>query len=1511
MAIYKATYCYPLLNSLDIRIVANSAEELIAPYQLLKCKVDSSNKTVTGYKIRIIDGANNQVFPVANNGEGYISPLSELELLSFGGDINTGLNGTLLYIPFFQNYNHNQNQGYNNMALPSRNAIYYVPRYKAHYIIENTTGWTLSSDNNVLSKTNWDGKIEGEAVQEGEYVLVSAASPMGGIWMVYNNGDLHRYKTNSELTNFNIVITNGSHHDTIYQCDGTQYTPISDHSGQWVDIEGNPINLDIDGGTYKWEITLYQGEIEPLSETVNITVGGAPDTVTVERMNYSNLNYEWFDAVLNRGTVLGSTNKRIQIADKPTSIGGGKLPSGTTSSALVLQGKYLQLLDANGRGIADRSYVRSYDATYGHAYPMEDSFQLNWIEQAEKVRFYKHSNSEDSVLANEIVRLATTENIDLYTYEYKQEEVYNQSDAEEVLNNGDQLVYWKPLSKASASGDDFELADADAQYLADNQIDPDPEHPTIPRTWSVDRWVGFDTSKWGYGGGGYQGTFSVNFYNPEGFPELTRQDINVQIVQGYFSNTDWTVSFNESRTILTVNISTINHAGNVSYNSGNAHITFSFTTTNRYYKYIPTEPSATLGLIKVDGYDTKVNDLVLVKNQNYAQENGVYQVGAEGWHRAAGYEDWGSFIGKIIFVQQGAQNKGTNWESLAQPGGNLYKFDSATSGNSPLYFKRESPIVLFSNKTKYGVDLVGAFTVTTGQTPTLLVDGIKFTPGQNVYNTIDNKIYVIDSIEDTLTNVTVLPVVINIGDYLSVVDGEKYGNSVVKIVNTALPGALTPILEPQISYDLSEAYVLKNTTTTTYISPYLGAQAGMAIKLLNGATVTLSGNETKWLKILGIDTTTWCITHGVLTQPMASASLMDNTIPYTYELRSYFKSSDENPFYINENPYLELVGNFTPSIDWCAMTYGSEVASFLQTLIGEGVTTKIVQTQGLYVGGTVGEIERTLQQRAPELKCIYHQFQQSSWESYRWILINYDAEVLQDTGNCYDKELEAAFYGLNNEINFDPNGNVYYAILMVTDEIGNNLLFIIKLIVDPNSAVQADIVFSADFDCSTQSVLLNYQDTTILYPNVDDAANQKSYRYNEANEDLYNNVITWDNSYLVNSSGWVSVKDVSNDYNVPLVDIYTSSAVESYCGLSQSVIHGLNYSHYFLANKNSTDLSAQTLFLEGDETYGDCFYFETELQLNKNYCGEFIKLKVEGDTSNSYLSIALSLPDNFTNPGTSLDPTELNVDRNQINLILEGYNGSTVTKGTYLRGSSSDTPLTWCSPKVIGSGLKYILQPESVTEDTTKEYEPIAISYDNKSWYLWYKPVKKASGSVQYYLNSKKPLGNLCLFNSANNNGPAYWSETRGTLYFYPNTNNMIDGLTSGEGINLVNVKENVGKELAQNIPTWPSGTDEDNLLWDESGIVNNDCPVKWDEVGAETTAMSKWKPMNRHPDSELAASTWRVIIKMHHTEVIWSDLVDHSGSNITFASDAESQDTTVIKYANEIYGYVIFKQIS
>ena len=104
MAVYKATYCFPFLNNANIRNTDIHIRDF------LKCQVDTSNKNVTGYKIRILDSNNNQIFPI---GKEYISPISELRDyinevpkygLDWGDDTNTGLNGTYLEIPFFRNF---------------------------------------------------------------------------------------------------------------------------------------------------------------------------------------------------------------------------------------------------------------------------------------------------------------------------------------------------------------------------------------------------------------------------------------------------------------------------------------------------------------------------------------------------------------------------------------------------------------------------------------------------------------------------------------------------------------------------------------------------------------------------------------------------------------------------------------------------------------------------------------------------------------------------------------------------------------------------------------------------------------------------------------------------------------------------------------------------------------------------------------------------------------------------------------------------------------------------------------------------------------------------------------------------------------------------------------------------------------------------------------------------------------------------------------------------------------
>ena len=111
--------------------------------------------------------------------------------------------------------------------------------------------------------------------------------------------------------------------------------------------------------------------------------------------------------VLTTGTILGSTNKRIQIANE-----NNELPQGTSTDALVLQGRYVQLLDDKNEQIyGTRGYVQSYDATFGHIYPAADSFSVDNIDTASRVAFYKYTNDPELILAGDRVRAASEKNV--------------------------------------------------------------------------------------------------------------------------------------------------------------------------------------------------------------------------------------------------------------------------------------------------------------------------------------------------------------------------------------------------------------------------------------------------------------------------------------------------------------------------------------------------------------------------------------------------------------------------------------------------------------------------------------------------------------------------------------------------------------------------------------------------------------------------------------------------------------------------------------------------------------------------------------------------------------------------------------------------------------------------------------------------------------------------------------------------------------------------------------------
>ena len=135
--VYKSSYCAPFNASLDPRIVVYEKEA--SPEYYFKCTVNTSNKKISGYSVKLYDGRNNVVFPY--NNEVKISPLSEL-LQKDSGLENSGLNGTEISFPFFQNRAA--------IRIASYNAVYYKPKYKINYII-GTSALGMSGNDDIAN----------------------------------------------------------------------------------------------------------------------------------------------------------------------------------------------------------------------------------------------------------------------------------------------------------------------------------------------------------------------------------------------------------------------------------------------------------------------------------------------------------------------------------------------------------------------------------------------------------------------------------------------------------------------------------------------------------------------------------------------------------------------------------------------------------------------------------------------------------------------------------------------------------------------------------------------------------------------------------------------------------------------------------------------------------------------------------------------------------------------------------------------------------------------------------------------------------------------------------------------------------------------------------------------------------------------------------------------------------------------------------------------------------------
>lgn len=111
MAVFKPTNCSPYLTSFDITYLNEGPI-------YFQCKIDTSNTNIDGYAITVYDSDNHKIFPFSGNAVDNISYIKDLKadtqridsIIETNGvaDLNTGLNGSYLKIPFVVNDTQNK-----------------------------------------------------------------------------------------------------------------------------------------------------------------------------------------------------------------------------------------------------------------------------------------------------------------------------------------------------------------------------------------------------------------------------------------------------------------------------------------------------------------------------------------------------------------------------------------------------------------------------------------------------------------------------------------------------------------------------------------------------------------------------------------------------------------------------------------------------------------------------------------------------------------------------------------------------------------------------------------------------------------------------------------------------------------------------------------------------------------------------------------------------------------------------------------------------------------------------------------------------------------------------------------------------------------------------------------------------------------------------------------------------------------------------------------------------------
>lgn len=344
MAVYKPTYCYPYLEPVDLTIPDGE--------KYFTCQIDTSNIAITGYKIEVYDENNTLVFPHKDN-KNKISPVSELPIVT---SID-GLNGSELRIPFIQHFKPKITNSYNAIYFK---ATKYVDYYQSKPLVTEGRKFKIG-DNGQLCVKEKDAQTYEPMVIDGSLIFVGDTVVADNlIYTIPLSLPASGLSTDGQLGTDDIIYVKSgdTYAGSIFQYNGGALIQSTD--GVWVDCDEHSLSLSNQGKTYKWQITLYSGSKSKGATIEPKTTGSGdpgPQNLVARTINYDAMADSEFDTLLTSGTILGSTEDRIQgpISDK------------------IYAKQWLQLLrkDGNKWGqVGTRTYIESYSQSLGHIYPI-------------------------------------------------------------------------------------------------------------------------------------------------------------------------------------------------------------------------------------------------------------------------------------------------------------------------------------------------------------------------------------------------------------------------------------------------------------------------------------------------------------------------------------------------------------------------------------------------------------------------------------------------------------------------------------------------------------------------------------------------------------------------------------------------------------------------------------------------------------------------------------------------------------------------------------------------------------------------------------------------------------------------------------------------------------------------------------------------------------------------------------------------------------------------------------